>query len=397
MTVLVITSSFPRYDGDYFGPWILTYVREMVAQGCKVIVVAPQVGDAEKEVLSDENLIVKRFSYWWPNKSQCLVHPPGIMPQIKSYPWLIFQLPFLLWNYWKMTKRVMMEYEVDIIHTQWVIPGGFIGAFAKRKFKKPLVVTSQGAEFYMPRWHLFSWVTKWTLGQIDKLLPVSQMMANRALGYGAIKEQMVVIPNAVDTNIFNPNVRSIFREGHGIPEDAIVLLTIRRLVSEKRVEDVIAAYNNVCQNTEKDIWLIIGGDGPERIALERQARLSSAADKIIFIGFVDNTALPQIYNASDIYILSSAQEGLSLSLLEAMACGAWVISTATTGANEVINDGVNGALYKVGEIDELTDKIRDRMNERSSKISLLPKDYNVSDMIRRTVDVYGSLLMNFKE
>ena len=94
MTVLVITSSFPRYDGDYFGPWILTYVREMVAQGCKVIVVAPQVGDAEKEVLSDENLIVKRFSYWWPKKTQRLVHPPGIMPQIKSYPLVDIPIAF---------------------------------------------------------------------------------------------------------------------------------------------------------------------------------------------------------------------------------------------------------------------------------------------------------------
>lgn len=382
-TVLILTSSFPRYEGDYFGPWIIEYARELVRQNCRVIVLAPRVGIEPPSILSEGNLIIRRFNYWPIRKQQKLVHPPGMMPQIKSNPLRLFQIPMFLFAFYKEGIQLINEFNISIIHSQWVIPGGYVGALLKRKLNIPLVVTSQGAEFYLSKYHPFSWFTKWSIKRTDRLLPVSQHMSTRSISFGADTNRVQVVPNAVNTQIFR-RVSSInFKEEYNIPLDVIVIMTIRRLVPEKRVQDLIEA---VALLENKNVYLVIGGDGQERVNLENLVRQKSLVDRTKFIGFIDNADLPPIYSAADIYVLSSEQEGLSLSLLEAMACGCAVITTEGTGGDEISNIET----YPVGDVQSLALRIGTLIE--SKRRVVLPEKYSVKGMIGEWLKVYSQLI-----
>ena len=398
----MMTSSFPRYEGDYFGPWILDYCRELVSQGDRVVVLAPAVTTHDLNLLSKEDLIVRRFNYWPLRKSQKLVHPPGTIPQLKSNPLRLFQVPFLLWSYYRSALKVCREYEVDIIHCQWVIPAGFIGALIKKKLKIPLVITSQGAELFLPSKHPFSRFTKWTIQNTDYLLPVSNQMAERASVFGANKKQVLVVPNAVDTIKFSPNLKENFRKTLGLPKKATVILTVRRLVKEKRVEDVIDAFSGISNG--KDTYLVIAGDGPELDHLKERVERLNLLDKVIFCGYVDNSDLPEIYSECDIYILSSQQEGLSLSMLEAMSSSLIVVSTESTGGEELIIHEVNGYLYKVAEISKLElclKNILDLSEKKKLEIGDLAREtikakYSIPNMVQKWNKVYSKCIEGTK-
>lgn len=397
MNVLMLTSSFPRYEGDFLGPWVLEYARELKRQGHFVVVVAPVSGKMDLDYLSEENLLIRRFNYFYPRTAQTLVSPPGMMPNLKKKKWLIIHVPFLLCQFYRVAAQVIKEYNIDIIHSQWAIPAGFVGTLLKKKTKRPHVITSQGAEFFLSQSHPFSFFTSYTLKHCDQLLPVSQQMGKRAIKYGMPAEKITVVPNTVNPAIFHPATPTNFRQDYSIPKTAKVILTIRRLVYEKRVEDVIDAFAQVVND---DTFLVIGGDGPERDKLEARVKRLNIQKQVIFLGYVANKDLPPIYAAADSYILSSQQEGLSLSLLESMSSGLITVSTAGTGGSEVIRSGENGFLYSVGEVVELVNILRQFLHmtplqrtrmEQQARQTVLDK-FSVSGMVRAWQTIYQKLL-----
>ena len=343
MNILMLTSSFPRYKGDYCGPWILEYCSELIRQGHSVTVLAPAVSGVLNDALSDGNLTVKRFRYWPIQKYQKLAHPPGIIPQLKSNVFRYGLVPSLLYCFYRSAVHALKRETFDVIHSQWAIPAGYIGYLLAKRFCLPHVITSQGAEFFLPRTHPFSFFTHRALSSASALLPVSDQMKQRAIGYGSVSSRTMVVPNAVNTEIFSPCRPNTFREDYGIKESSHIVLTVRRLVPEKRVQDVILAISQIPR--ELDTFLIIGGDGPEHDSLTKLVTEHGLEDRVIFIGFVDNSDLPSIYAAADSYVLSSEQEGLSLSMLEAMSSGLVVISTESTGGKEAIDQSIDGFLY----------------------------------------------------
>ena len=398
MKILKLTSSFPRYEGDYFGPWVLEYCRELERQGHEVTIVAPNAGSKSLNHLSSQNLKIVRFNYWWPQSSQKLVYPPGIIPQLKKKLWRYIQIPFLLFFYFLTVRRLMKKEKFDVVHSQWVIPSGSIGSLLSKKFNLPHFITSQGAEFFLPRNHIFSKFTVNVLKRCDLLFPVSKQMATKALDFGIHPDQIKVIPNTVNTSTFNPSIKSKFREEHGIAQHELVILTIRRLVFEKRVEDVIQAVAKI--DPKVKCKLIIAGDGPDRQSLESLVDQSGIRQKVIFLGFIDNNKLPPIYAASDMYILSSQQEGLSLSLLESMSSELVIISTSDTGGEELIKHGENGFLYPVGDIEALTAIIIQVLNLPPDRLMSIKQfarkkilaEYNVQHMVEQWVSYYKQYL-----
>lgn len=365
----MITSSFPRYEGDYFGPWILDYARALASENTKVIVVAPNVRDIPHSISEHKNLQIEKFNYWWPLKYQRLVHPPGMIPQIKKNPFRILQIPFLLLGYIRMANKIIKREAIDLIHCQWLIPSGFIGAIIKQFYNIPLYVTSQGAELFLPLHHPYSIFTKWTIRKANKIFPVSEQMAKKLISFGCRNDKIVIIPNSVDTTKFKPLKDNQFRNTYAIPHYKTLILTVRRLVKEKRVEDLINSFAKLAKG--KNAQLVIAGDGPERNYLEHLTKQYNIENEIIFLGNVNNEDLPNIYDASDIYVLSSQQEGLSLSLLEAMSTGTIVISTKSTGGTDLIQHNLNGFLYEIGNTSQLTNILNyvlDLNQEQSIKI-----------------------------
>jgi len=398
MKILMLSSSFPRYEGDFFGPWVLEYIRALKRKGHQVVLVAPVAEDNDLNVLSEEGLQIERFNYFFPKKWQKLVYPPGIIPQIKGNFLRLIQVPFLLLAYYLKVNSILKKNKFDILPSQWVIPSGYIGSFFAGTLNIPHFITSQGAEFFLPINHPFSFFTKRTLKKCDILFPVSNQMKEKAIEFGIAPEKVVVVPNTVNTNIFKPNIESNFKTENDIPQDAKIILTIRRLVFEKRVEDVIEAF---AQLNPANTFLVIGGDGPDKEKLIALCKTLNVISKVRFLGFVNNKELPPIYAASDIYILSSQQEGLSLSLLESMASELITISTGNTGGTDVIKHGENGFLYEVANVNALSDCLNNALQlddnqllkiKESSRKTIVEK-FSVDYMVDLWEDNYRKFLV----
>jgi glycosyltransferase involved in cell wall biosynthesis len=176
-----------------------------------------------------------------------------------------------------------------------------------------------------------------------RVLAVSQAVKDTLLMYGYPKEKIAIAYHGVDVLKFSPSEinRMNWRRRHNIPENSIVLISTARLAYEKRLHRLIHAFNALSQDHE-NLWLLFVGDGPLRKDLEILVNPLTGKDRVIFLGLSDN--VPELLQASDIFVLPSDREGLSVSLTEAMSTGLICIASNLCGSNEVIKDGVNGFL-----------------------------------------------------
>ena len=349
MNILILTSSFPRFKGDVWGPWILDYCQELSKQGENVFVLVPHTINTTK-FSNFDSVNVHRFSYWLPNR-QVLAKPPGIMTNLKKYKNAKFQIiPYLFFNLFNGITLVK-KYQIDLIFCQWTIPSGFIGLLIKKITKKPVIVSAQGAEFYLPKNKIFSYFLRYVLRNIDLLIPVSHHMKKLASNYSKKIKCIKVLPNAVDTEKFKPITNKEFTFS-GIEPKYQKILTVRRLVQEKRVDLLIKSFHKLL-NYNTNLQLIIAGDGPEKESLINLTKKLNILKKVLFLGFISHDKLNSLYNIADVYVLTSEQEGLSLSLLEALATTVPVISTNIVGNPEVIIHKETGLLFEPGNVDQL--------------------------------------------
>lgn len=178
-----------------------------------------------------------------------------------------------------------------------------------------------------------------------RILAVSEAVRNTLLLYGYQKEKISIAYHGVDVGRFTPSPanKTRWRRERGIPEDACVIVSTARLAREKRLERLIRAFEALSRK-RGDLWLVLAGDGPLRKELEDAAVSTGAGDRVRFLGLVDD--VPGLLQASDLFVLPSDREGLSVSLTEAMSAGLVCIATDIPGSNEVIRHGENGFLVE---------------------------------------------------
>lgn len=154
-----------------------------------------------------------------------------------------------------------------------------------------------------------------------------------------------VLYHGVDVARFRPSAdtRERLRQSMGIGNQDTVIILAARLSQEKCIDRAIDAFD-VLARGRSDYHLIIAGTGPYEERLKNLAAAKTENSKIKFLGHVSN--VQELYQMSDIYVLSSDNEGLSLAFLEALASGLVCVVTKCTGTTEVIQEGVNGFLVE---------------------------------------------------
>jgi glycosyltransferase involved in cell wall biosynthesis len=180
-----------------------------------------------------------------------------------------------------------------------------------------------------------------TLKDADKIIAVSNATKNYVLSLGAKPKKVVVLHNGVDLVKFRmqPEKRGEMRRKLGIPQDAVVALTVRRLVYKNGVDTLIESANIAIKKNPKIVFLAVG-KGPDLNNVKSRIEQLGIAANFRLTGFVSDDDLPLYYNAADFFVLpSKSGEGLPLVALEAMACGLPVVATNVGGISEVMLDG----------------------------------------------------------
>lgn len=205
------------------------------------------------------------------------------------------------------------------------------------------------------------WWYRWRCrGFIRSLAPgrticISEAVRNRLSEmYGFAPHKLRLIPHGVDLDAFriDPLRRASARAEWGIPSGAFIFGTARRLVADKGLDVALNAFARVQKAApSRETHFIVAGDGPDRSALEAQARTLDIAERVHFIGFHPRPA--DIFPAFDSFLLPSRIEALGVVALEAMACGCDLIASAVGGIPELIPSRDIATLVPAGDDEAL--------------------------------------------
>ncbi len=233
---------------------------------------------------------------------------------------------------YRYARALKKQQHYDLCHAFFGIPCGVMAW----RLGLPYIVSLRGsdvpfynARFRVPDTLLFKLLSTHVWSRAATVVANSEGLRDLAL-QSAPDQAIDVIPNGVDTTIFRP----------GEPLDTnggLRILTVARLIQRKGIEYLIDA---MAQLGDDRATLTIVGEGNQREALA--ARAADLGDRVRFLGALPNAQLPSVYRTHDVFVLPSLNEGMSNTVLEAMASGLPILMTRTGGARELIEPGVNG-------------------------------------------------------
>jgi glycosyltransferase involved in cell wall biosynthesis len=237
----------------------------------------------------------------------------------------------------------LVQRGADVVHTH--NPHALVyGAPAAGLLHAASVHTKHGTNPDGPR---RMWLRRAAASLVDAYVAVTPTLASLAIqNRECAADRVRVIPNGIDAARFAPNLeaRRRTRAELGIPQDAWVVGTVGRLSPEKDQASLVDAMTPLLDQGRQ---LVIVGDGPEREPLSLRIAATWRAHFVHLTGARSN--VEDWLSAFDVFALTSRSEGLPLALLEAMAAGLPVISTAVGGVPDLVEPGVTGSLVEAGD------------------------------------------------
>jgi glycosyltransferase involved in cell wall biosynthesis len=198
------------------------------------------------------------------------------------------------------------------------------------------------------------------LRQFDACLYVGEKNREYLERYGVPVERLFFSPNCIDNSTFGSQARAIdrltSRGKMGIKPKQCAVLFVGKLLDVKRPRDLIEALH-ILRGDGVDAIGVFAGDGPLRGALERQGLERQVP--LAFLGFCNQTALPEVYAVADVLVLPSGSESWGLVVNEALACGTPVVVSSAVGcAPDLAIPGRTGTVFEVGNVRSLVAAIK---------------------------------------
>lgn len=198
---------------------------------------------------------------------------------------------------------------------------------------------------------------------------IEEVRASLGRVYGL--DAVPFIPNGVSIGRFrDPTLdRDAWRRAQGFAVDDLLFVCVARLNYPKNQAEIIEAFAPVALSDARPVRrLLLVGDGPDRGELERQARDAGLVERVHFLG--SRSDVPVILHAADAFVLFSSYEGNPLSVMEAMASGLPVVSSAVGGIPDLLDDGAAGLLVPSGDRAALTRALHRLVDEPGMRVRL---------------------------
>ena len=263
-----------------------------------------------------------------------------------AYP-LFKHPPYTLSLAAKMAE-VVCQFNLEILHVHYAVPHATSAFLAKQLItcKIPKIITTlHGTDITLvgadPSYYD---ITRFSIKASDGITAVSSYLADETEQVFKIGKEIKVIHNFFDVGRFNPESQECKRRSFA-NEGEFVISHISNFRPVKRIIDVIDIFDKISRQLPAKLLLI--GEGPDAILARRQVNKKNLNDKVVFLGNQDR--VEAILPLSDLFLLPSEEESFGLAALEALACGVPVIGTSGTGLVEVVDEGVNGYLFPVGD------------------------------------------------
>lgn len=288
--------------------------------------------------------------------------------------------------------------DYDLIHCHSALFGSYIVTSAGKRFRKKTLIRAMASGVWGDVQRVQQGTTilgaRWMQRQAvnaDCFIALNPQVEEELINLGVPPEIIHQIPNGVVVESENPKQDYVIT-------DKVTILFVGRLHPQKGVEDLIRAFEIASRTLPDKSWsLKIAGSGYLRNKLEQLSEHLSVNDKVEFLGEIEDP--DSLYLDADIFLLPSHSEGMSNSLLEALAHGLPVIASDIPGNHDLIVDQENGLLFKENNYEELAKELvhlvqdtnlRKRIGS-SAYLSVVDR-YSINKISDRYINLYKKLL-----
>ncbi len=379
--VLVIATTFPRWENDQEPPFVYDICRNL-PEDVDIHVLVPHAPGAEEQETWEE-MKITRFPYFSPRNLQKLCYEGGIIPNLKS-SWLArLQLPFFLAALLIRLIRITGKNRFDLIHCHWLIPQGFFCALIKIFRGIPYILTAHGGDVYsFKNIPCVGILIKFALKHSTICTVNSQATKNKVLE-NRENSNIQVVPMGVDLDKFNPgNFNQELKASMG--SENLLLLGVGRLALKKGFKFLIEAMPQIIQEIP-NARLVIIGFGPLKEQLEKQIQNLNLTSYVNMIGGKSGEELREWFATADIFIGPSIitpdgdTEGQGVVFLEAMASGTAVIASDVGGIKDVVRNEFSGLLVPEQSPQAIAEKIIQLAKGKTQRDQLIQ---NALEMVR---------------
>lgn len=389
MRILMITDVyFPRVNG--VSTSIATFITELKSLGHQVTLIAPEYTRNNHVQHDIEGSIIRIPS------RKVMFDPEDRFMQRRHVHSLLAELH---------------DKKFDLIHIQTPFVAHHLGMWLSKELGLPGLETyhtffEEYLFHYLPlvpkNWmrYFAKYFTLKQCNQTDHIIVPSTAMRDVLFEYG-VKSPMTILPTGIPLREFATGNRDQFRKLYNIDEQRPVITTVGRVAFEKNLDfllDVVAEVRKQIPN----ILFLLAGEGPMLNHLKKRVRNEGLDKNVLFVGYLDReVGLQACYQASDVFIFASRTETQGLVLLEAMAQGVPVVSTAVMGTKDVLKEG-QGCLISTEDIDDFSNKVVTLLNDKELSNSLYAtgrkyvQQWTAGFFAAKLADLYQKIAIDYK-
>jgi N-acetyl-alpha-D-glucosaminyl L-malate synthase BshA len=275
---------------------------------------------------------------------------------VSNYP--LFEFPPYDLALASRMAEVAELYALDLLHVHYAIPHSVSALLARQMLaargrRLPFVTTLHGTDItlvgldrsYLP-------ITRHAIQESDGVTSISDYLREKTIADFDVRRPIETIPNFVNCDFYRPPKDESARErcrGHYAAPDEALLIHLSNFRPVKRVTDVVKIFARIAK--ERPAQLVLVGDGPDRSAAEWLAHDLGIHARVHFLGKQERVS--ELLALADLLLMPSELESFGLAALEAMACKVPAIATHVGGVAELIDDGVTGLLFPVGDVEAM--------------------------------------------
>ncbi|MCA9435396.1 MAG: glycosyltransferase family 4 protein [Candidatus Omnitrophica bacterium] len=391
--VLVLATTFPRWVNDSEPPFVWELTRRIQDAGYDCQVLVPHAKGAQRE---EEwgGVKIRRFRYATDSWEK-VCYDGGAFPNLRASWKARLSLPGLLYQQRKWIHRIVNDEDIRLVHSHWIIPQGFWASSVCEKKKVPLLLTAHAGDVFGIKPPLAG-PARTALGKSNAVTVNSRATreAVKALFPGSNPE---IIPMGVELEKFKNIV-----DPHPL-EGKPSLLAVGRFAEKKGFHRLIGAMPTLLERLpEADLHLV--GFGPWESRLRKLVASLDLIKKVHFHGSISHSRIHSFFGGADLFVQPSLpdaggdQEGLGVTVLEAMASGLPVVASASGGILDLIEPGVHGLLCEPGDSRDLANKIlalwesegKERMASAGRK--RVEEEFSWDRVTDRFVKLYSNLI-----
>jgi glycosyltransferase involved in cell wall biosynthesis len=293
---------------------------------------------------------------------------------------------------------LLRRLDADVLHTHGWGSRSLLGFAAAKLARVSRCVNGEHGVLHLDKAHRLA-LQRFMAPRFDGTLSVSEALKQKLVSrLNVAPRHITVIPNGVDTSRFNGAYpRVLKRQELGLPAEAQVVAVIGSLKKEKNQQVALDAVA-VMAGEGRPVSLLLVGDGADRGLLEAQARNLGVTPYVRFLG--NRADVAELLPAIDVVALCSVpdHEGMSNTLLEAMASGVPVVTSDSVGAREVVDDGRTGLLFDYRDPRDLASKLRWLLDDDVRRQTIVENarrvvrlSFSIGAMVGRYQDYYSGL------